>query len=764
MTSVEFFNRYRYDLRKDKLGGGSFGTVYKAYDHVLDRYVAIKVSEVKNIGGKEFSLNDEFKAIANIRHHANIAFYEDVFTFESPQGIFDYAIMQFYKDGNLSEFMQANPQLDFAKRSEIILQIMNGLEHLHQNGLVHRDLKPGNIMVVARQNGEIVPKITDFGLSKTIDNQASRFQSSFAGGTIQYSSPEQIKGEEYKRNTDWWSFGVIAYEIFTGAKLFDVIGVSSVSIEWQNQVSEQILKADFTEKLNEISDENWRAVLSACLEKDKAKRVQSATEIKLLLDQSHQPEQATQVAGSLKTDIHTVVKNTVKDNPTKVQATRVMSSKSKPVSKSNKSSYMFASIGALLFFIASGFVFYYFFIKKETPSDTISLYEENNLYGYKKGDEVLIKAYFEKAEEFNEGQAKVTKGDSVFLIDEEGNWLRTLEKTNPEPEPEPNPDPDPSPKPKPKPKPNPNPDSKPSLAEVKIKGLALYNAQKDSEAYPLLLQCAQVGDAECQHATAFILKSGTTGVPKNTQAAFEWYTKAANQGLAKSMYNLASFYDGSVKGFPIDYKKAADMLLESAKLGYEMAMRRYADMKYYANYNMIDYAQALYWYEQFFKLNKSNGNVNYNLGDFYFFGKGVAKNYEKAYNYYSLAVEKNNLANGALGDMYSEGAFVQQNYQIANQFYEKGCTAKDNYACFKLGNAYYYGRGIQTNYSNAAFYWEKAAELGNSAAAYNLGAIIYLDGKSGTPNREKAIFWLKKAAQGGDIKAKSKLNSLGESW
>lgn len=762
MNQQEFFNRYRYDLRKDKLGGGSFGTVYKAYDHVLDRHVAIKVSEVKQIGNKSFSLIDEFKAVSKISQHPNIAFYENVFTFESPQGVFDYAIMQFYKDGNLSDFLHQNQNLNFSHKENLILQIMEGIEHLHQNGLVHRDLKPGNIMVVKRDDGVVVPKITDFGLSKTLDNQASRFQSSFAGGTIQYCSPEQIKGIEYKRNTDWWSFGVIAYEVFTGQRLFEVNGVSSASIEWQNQISEQILKAEFSEKLNKISEDKWRTVLSACLEKDNTKRVQSATEIKLLLSHTHPQDQTAFVVNNQSVEQKTAVSFTAQRATPKAEATRVMPSEPRKhytQKKSNNNIFVIAGVGAFLFIAASGIGFYYFFIKEQTPVETISLYQENNLYGYKKGNEVLIKPYYEKAEEFINGEAKVTKADSVFLIDENGKWIKTLSKntiTPPEPEPIPQPKPNPEPKPEPKPK--------PSIDEIKKQGLALYNAQKDSEAYPLVLQCAKAGDAECQHATAFILQNGTTGVPKNTQDAFEWYTKAANQGLAKSKNNLASFYDGNVKGFPIDYKKAADLLLESANLGYETAMRRYADMKYYSNYNMQDNAQALYWYEQFFKLNKSNGNVNYNLGDIFFFGNSVPKNYEKAYNYYSLAVKNNYLANGALGDMYSEGAFVQQNYQKANQYYENGCIAKDNYACFKLGNAYYYGRGVQSNYSSAAVYWEKAAELGHSSAAYNLGSVIYLDGKSGTPDRAKAVYWLKKAAQGGDAKAKSKLNSLGESW
>ena len=95
-TQKEFFTRYEYNIRTDKLGGGSFGTVYRAYDNILDKEVAIKVAEVKEIGGKTFSLKDEIKAVSNLPAHVNIDHYEkEVHQFEMPNGVFDYAIIQY---------------------------------------------------------------------------------------------------------------------------------------------------------------------------------------------------------------------------------------------------------------------------------------------------------------------------------------------------------------------------------------------------------------------------------------------------------------------------------------------------------------------------------------------------------------------------------------------------------------------------------------------------------------------------------------------
>ncbi|SDR98979.1 Serine/threonine protein kinase [Polaribacter sp. KT25b] len=283
MTQQEFRKRYEFDLKTDNIGGGSFGTVYKAYDNALDREVAIKVSEVKIVGDKEFSLLEEFKAIENLSAHQNIANYEEVFRFESFPTVFDYGIMQYYSLGNLSHYLKNN-EVSIAKREKITKGVLEGIAFLHQHNVVHRDLKPSNILVVDRR-GEIIPKITDFGLSKQAegDGKASRFTNSFAGGTLQYSSPEQLKGLPLKLNTDLWSFGAIAYEILTGKTLFEADSQGTATAEWQNEITQKILHKDLSEELQGLPG-NWQKVVMVCLERDLTKRVQNTDELFLLLD------------------------------------------------------------------------------------------------------------------------------------------------------------------------------------------------------------------------------------------------------------------------------------------------------------------------------------------------------------------------------------------------------------------------------------------------------------------------------------------------
>jgi formylglycine-generating enzyme required for sulfatase activity len=280
MTQEDFFKRYKYSIRTDKVGGGAFGTVYKAFDEELNREVAIKVSEVKIMGGKEFSLKDEFDAIKDVPVQRNIANYEELFTFEGPQGIFDYAVMQFYKDGNLSSFIKGNPTL--AQKEQVALDLLEGIHHLHKHSVVHRDLKPGNILIVKRGD-KTIPVITDFGLSKNAKTEGqSRFSNSFGGGTLKYSSPEQLKAEKLRLNTDLWAYGVIVYEIFTGKNLFMAQQITGASAEAEKEIYEQIIGVDVSEMIKELPSK-WQDVVKQCLVRDGAKRIKSTQALKDLI-------------------------------------------------------------------------------------------------------------------------------------------------------------------------------------------------------------------------------------------------------------------------------------------------------------------------------------------------------------------------------------------------------------------------------------------------------------------------------------------------
>lgn len=281
MTQQEFFDRYSYDVAVDRIGGGGFGTVYKAYDNVLHRNVAMKVSEVKTTsdGKKTFSLKDEFEALNHVPKHRNIANYEEFYSFKTPQGIFDYAVMQYYPDGNLSNAIKEG--MSNEQKEEVAMQLLEGIDFLHKHKVVHRDLKPGNILIV-KHGGHIIPLITDFGLSKAADSgDGSQFSNSFGGGTQRYSSPEQLQGKPLRFNTDLWSYGAIVYELFMNEQLFSPGSGASNSAQAELEVYNKIIHGDVI-KLCKMP-ERWRKVAERCMVVNPEQRVKSAEELMFLL-------------------------------------------------------------------------------------------------------------------------------------------------------------------------------------------------------------------------------------------------------------------------------------------------------------------------------------------------------------------------------------------------------------------------------------------------------------------------------------------------
>ena len=306
MTQQEFFNRYQYNPKTDKLGGGTFGKVFKAYDAIRNRYVALKIAEVIEIGDKILSLQDELNAVSRLPDHMNIAYYEDVYQFETPQGDFDYAIMQYYPDGSLADVMEEDLTLE--QKKQIADGILNGVSFLHQYKVTHRDLKPANILIVKHQ-GNYIPKIADFGLSKNADiNDKSFFENSIKGGTIAYSSPEQLLGkDELHLNTDIWSVGVILYSLFTGELPFNAKEKTGSARDFE--IQQKILDAKIPDKIDTVP-EPYQNMIKQCLVKNSEKRVRR---IEQLYEKKEEPQPKKD---SEKTVIQPIEKTEIVENPT----------------------------------------------------------------------------------------------------------------------------------------------------------------------------------------------------------------------------------------------------------------------------------------------------------------------------------------------------------------------------------------------------------------------------------------------------------------
>jgi serine/threonine protein kinase len=276
MTDKDFFERFVYDSEKDMLGSGGFGTVYKAYDKFEKKYVAIKISQVKDIFGK-FTLLNEVELSRKIDHHTNVARYEFGLRVTQPF-LIDYAVMDYYEDGNLDHVLKKNQgKLSEEERHDIVDGILEGLKHLHTEGVIHRDIKLANILMHKTRGGQWRPKIADFGLSRLMDSLDSSVSNSAIGITIAYAAPEQIENHPIKKNVDLWAFGVILYRLMTGRLPF-AAAKGSDPTSANLEMSRKIVMVDLPTEIANIP-QPYQYIIRRCLVKSTTERVQSAEEL-----------------------------------------------------------------------------------------------------------------------------------------------------------------------------------------------------------------------------------------------------------------------------------------------------------------------------------------------------------------------------------------------------------------------------------------------------------------------------------------------------
>ena len=408
MTQEQFFARYKYDVEDDLLGGGGFGKVYKAFDDTLNRYVAIKVSELKK-GQESLSLMKEVELAASLPHHKNVAHYEECFRYKFHIGTFDYGILQYYPLGNLSQLVRSK-KLQEADRESIATGIISGIHHLHGHNVVHRDLKSANILIAEGYQGEYVPKIADFGLSKQFtENEKSYFSNSFAGGSLLYVAPEQLEGKELRKNVDLWSLGVVLYELFVGETPFKA-SVDDGSETARAEIISKIKNASIPAAISTIPSK-WQEVIRGCLVTDPTQRTKSIEDILSKMGM---------VSGNTSDTVVDVDPPTPKPKPFPKPAPSPVV----PTPSLSIPTWVYYLIGgiALSVVVMLG-------IRgcgANTPSEMV-VYEVDGLYGYQDAaGNVVIPARYKTASPFSSGRAKVTVADSVYYIDELGSIVELI--------------------------------------------------------------------------------------------------------------------------------------------------------------------------------------------------------------------------------------------------------------------------------------------------------------------------------------------------
>jgi pimeloyl-ACP methyl ester carboxylesterase/tetratricopeptide (TPR) repeat protein len=253
----------------EQLGGGGMGVVYKALDLRLQRFVALKFLPSYLSAEAELKLRfvQEAKAIASL-DHPNICAVLEVEELEAGQL---FMVMPCYEGETLKQKIARGP-LTIEQTLDYAYQIADGLAHAHAAGVVHRDVKPANIMVTA---GERV-KILDFGIAKVSDRNLTRTGAVL--GTLSYMSPEQAGGDPVDHRTDLWALGAVLYEMLTGRPPFEAGAPEAVyfAIHYRDPVSVSMLRPEIPPAL--------AALVHRLLEKEPARRYGDAGEVAVELE------------------------------------------------------------------------------------------------------------------------------------------------------------------------------------------------------------------------------------------------------------------------------------------------------------------------------------------------------------------------------------------------------------------------------------------------------------------------------------------------
>ncbi len=253
----------RYEML-EVIGIGGMAIVYKAKCHRLNRYVAIKILKDEYAADEELrkGFHDEAHAVAMLSH-PNIVSVYDV----SRESL-EYIVMELIDGITLKEYLGRRGKLSYEEITFFAIQIAKALEHAHSREIIHRDIKPHNIMIL--RDGTV--KVADFGIAYLMSNQKT-YSNGEAIGSVHYVSPEQAKGGRIDMRADLYSFGVVLYEMLTGRLPFE--GATPISIALQHINSTPLPPSDFVEGIPQALEN----ITMKAMEPTLSKRYTSATEM-----------------------------------------------------------------------------------------------------------------------------------------------------------------------------------------------------------------------------------------------------------------------------------------------------------------------------------------------------------------------------------------------------------------------------------------------------------------------------------------------------
>ncbi|MBQ7834719.1 MAG: Stk1 family PASTA domain-containing Ser/Thr kinase [Ruminiclostridium sp.] len=254
----------RYELL-ELIGVGGMADIYKAKDVTEDRTVAVKILKNEFAASEDFlrRFRNESKAIALLSHPNIVKIYDVGFTDK-----IQYIVMEYIDGITLTEYIERQGVLKWRDAVHFITQILRALQHAHDRGIVHRDVKSQNVMLLS--DGKI--KVMDFGIAR-FNRETDKTMSEKAIGSVHYISPEQARGEVTDEKSDIYSVGVMLYEMLTGEKPFDGENPVSIALKHMQAVPKRITE------INNTIPEGLEEITIKAMQKEPSKRYQTAGEM-----------------------------------------------------------------------------------------------------------------------------------------------------------------------------------------------------------------------------------------------------------------------------------------------------------------------------------------------------------------------------------------------------------------------------------------------------------------------------------------------------
>ena len=733
MTYQEFIQRYPHDPKNVFKYGGQ-GVIFKSEDlNKNGLAVAIKRGEVRE-GNDKYSILKEF-TLGKTLSHPNLAEYHDVYRIHTELGYFDYGIMEFIENGtNLDDFIKTFPSEK--KIREVLRGILEGVKYLHANGVIHRDLKPNNILI-KYERGRAVPKIIDFGVSKELSSSAT--SASAVIGTFEYMAPEQISplpGQSMQPNTDLWTFGVIVYRMFTGEAPFGSVADGDTTEKIQNN----ILDARVPEDIQYVM-EPYKTLIESCLVRDTQKRLDSVeSALEILEGRAVPAPNRDPIPEPVSIPEPAVALGATVVEQEEVVKPKSNSGKKSPPPKRPKSRALPIGIATVLALILSvgGYFFYQDYqARQEAKNDldrakdhylnaeyeqTLAILEEyqNSEYFtpyatylmgemYYHGYNGIVDVNYEEAHHYFEDAAAEDIGEAMLHLgdmhtyghyyeqnaSEGNNWYKKARKFL----------------------------EKEENAEIATAQSALgdlysngsgtnRNYNKAIDGYK---KAAELGFSYAQTQLGNMYHYGL-GASEDHGEAFKWYQESAAKGDPSGEYYMGVCYATGVS-VKVDDKEAIDWYRKAAEKGYANAQIEVGNYYYNGSGGLEKSMESAF--EWFLKAGEQgNPQGQYNVGYMYRFGRGVDKSLETAFTWYEKsAVQGYARGENAVGYLYDEGIGVKEDDKKAVDWYRKAAYQEFGTGQFNLAYMFENGNGIRMNLDSALYWYEQAQNNGNESAA-----------------------------------------------